>query len=226
VTIKGPGIIHDFDQCLSLATVAAGGSTTTPPSGGDFALVEDVLVYGCWSGIAIALGNASKCVECRVHDARTGGLIAVVPTSPPLGPPALPFTFVGGIGIIMGSGCLLESSIVEASDNGATVGQDCKVWDLVVDGINHIGLRVGAGTTVARSVISHYHDGPGIDYRPCSIGLGCHDSSNSVGPGSRGVPGLRRFVDVRAAVITDCATNNGGIKSSPTSPPGQCGVAG
>src|SRR5262245_45344770 len=103
VTIKGPGISHDFDQCLSLATVAAGGSTTTPPSGGDFALVEDVLVYGCWSGIAIALGNASKCVECRVHDARTGGLIAVVPTSPPLGPPALPFTFVGGIGIIMGS---------------------------------------------------------------------------------------------------------------------------
>src|SRR5262249_61083437 len=60
VTIKGPGIIHDFDQCLSLATVAAGGSSTTPPTGGAFALVEAVLAYGCWSGLAVAMGNGSK----------------------------------------------------------------------------------------------------------------------------------------------------------------------
>src|SRR5262245_18534688 len=221
VTIKGPGIIHDFDACISLATVP--NSTTTPSTGGAFALVEDVLVYGCWSGIGIALGDGSKCVECRVHDARTGASIAVVPTSPPLGPPALPFTFVGGIGIIMGSGCLLESSIVEASDNGVTVGQDCKVWDLVIDGINHTGLRVGAGTTVARSVISHYHDGPGIDYRPCVIGLGCQDSSNSVFPGATGAPGAPTIVDTPgAAVITDCATNNSGVKYRPTFPLLQC----
>src|SRR5262245_59060340 len=114
VTIKGPGIIHDFDQCLSLATVnGLGGTGTGTLTGGTFALVEDVLVYGCWSGVAIALGDGSKCVECRVHNARTGGLINYTPTAGPLGPPSAPavptFQFVGGIGIIMGSGCLLES---------------------------------------------------------------------------------------------------------------------
>src|SRR5262249_1569218 len=76
VTIKGPGIIHDFDFCIALGT---------------YALVEDVLAYGCWAGIGIFLGDGSKCVECRVHNARTGGPV--------------------GFGIVLGDSCLLESSI-------------------------------------------------------------------------------------------------------------------
>src|SRR5262249_30707074 len=68
VTIRGPGIVHDFDFCIGL---------------GNYALVQDVLAYGCWAGIGIFLGDGSKCVECRVHNARTGG-----------GP--------GGVGIVLG----------------------------------------------------------------------------------------------------------------------------
>ena len=135
------------------------------------------------------------------------------------------------MGIVQGLGCLLESSIVETSDDGAVVGQDCKVWDLVVDVVGGIGLRVGAGTTVARTVISHYHDGPGLDYTRCGglVGAagaltarGCQDSSNSV---TLSTGGGISILDAPAAVgfgaslvTTDCATNGlangigGGIK--------------
>jgi hypothetical protein len=176
VTIKGPGIVHDFDACITL---------------GAYALVEDVLVYNC-VGNGIFLGDASKCVQCRVHDVRVAG---------------------GAIGISMGNGCLLESSIVEQSDHGAVVGQDCKVWDLVVDTIVQTGLKVGAGTSVARSVISHFHNGPGLDYTACTAALGCQDSSNSVWPNSAATA----ILDTPAGrVITDCATNNNGTKYIPT----------
>jgi len=192
VTIKGPGIIHDVDTCISLGT---------------YALLENVLVYGCWGTDGITLGHASKCVECRVHNAKTT---------------------TEAFGIVMGDGCLLESSIVETSDNGAKVGQDCKVWDLVVDDVLHRGLVVGGGTSVARTVISHYHDGPGLDYTACGAidpvngtTLGCQDSSNSVGPNDAGVPGI---ADGVAPVITDCATNNTSVKYVPTTPPLQCGL--
>jgi hypothetical protein len=199
--IQGPGIVHDFDTCISLGT---------------YSLVESVLAYNCGDGIV--LGDASKCVQCRVHDARASG----VP---------------GGTGIIMGLGCLLESSIVENSDNGARVGQDCKVWDLVVDTFVRTGLKVGAGTAVARSVISHFHNGPGIDYTSCTApGLGgvcvngsacgCQDSSNSVFPSSTATAILDTGVPP-PSVITDCATNTGfpllpGSKYIPLFPVPQC----
>jgi hypothetical protein len=221
VTIKGPGVVHDFGVCIAL---------------GRYALVQDVLVHDCLNGVGtvlatgILLGEGSKCVECRVHDVREGGVI-------------------GGTGIVLGDGCLLESSIVEFSDNGAQVGQDCKVWDLVVDSVTRKGLTVGAGTSVARSVISHFDDGPGLDYTACRATttgyptvLGCQDSSNSVWPalatsacsiadGSPGVPPnancptFTTSPGVFAPVITDCATNNRGIKYIPGAPVGQCVVA-
>ena len=179
MTIKGPGIVHDFGTCIQV---------------GNHALVADVLVYNC-EFAGIRTGNFSKCVECRVHDVRT--------SEPPF-----------GVGITMGLGCLLESSIVETSDVGVIVGNDCKVWDLVVDGTIGTGLAVGRGTSVARTVISHYHDGPGLDYTNCGIGAiltarGCQDSSNSVSvPLAAGAPSI---VDV-AGVTTDCATNKDGTR--------------
>ena len=186
ITITGPGIVHDFDVCIIVT--------------GNHNKVEDVLAYNCQS-FGIALGNFSKCVQCRVHDVRR--------SEPP-----------NGIGIFQGLGCLLESSIVETSDDGALVGEDCKVWDLVVDVVGGKGLTVGAGTTVARTVISHYHDGPGLDYTRCGgiVGAagaltakGCQDSSNSV---TLSTGGGISILDAPAAtgfgpslVTTDCATN-------------------
>ena len=167
---------------------------------GNHNFVGNVLAYNCGS-FGIALGNFAKCVECRVHDVRR--------SEPP-----------NGVGIVLGLGCLLESSIVETSDDGALVGQDCKVWDLVVDVVGGKGLTVGAGTTVARTVISHYHDGPGLDYTFCGglVGAagaltakGCQDSSNSV---TLSTGGGISILDAPAAigfgaslVTTDCATN-------------------
>ncbi len=171
MTIKGPGIIHDFGLCVIL---------------GNYALVQDVLVYNC-TIVGIVLDNFSKCVECRVHDVRGAE--------------------VDGIGILLGLGCLLESSIVERSDIGAIVGSDCKVWDLVVDTVLKTGLTVSAGTSVARTVISHFHDGPGLVYNCSNIGLasGCQDSSNSVAiaTGGAAVVGIASTGNV----TTDCATN-------------------
>jgi hypothetical protein len=142
---------------------------------GAHALVSSVLVYDCngEDGAGIWLGNFSKCVQCRVHNV---------------------FSSEGtSIGIILGNGCLLEASIVATSDFGARVGHDCKVWDLVVDSVEEGGLKVGSGTAVARTVISHCHNGPGIDYCDCGKGEGvsgqnnpfprpgaCVDSSNAV----------------------------------------------
>ena len=172
------------------------------------ALVQDVLVYNCeFEGIKV--GHSSKCVECRVHD------------------------IVEGTGIEMGPWCLLESSIVETSQNGAVVGHNCKVWDLVVDGIDETGLKVGnateggGGTSVARTVISHVHDGPGIDYCDCGTGTfppnvtpnvtgqfsACQDSSNSVS--IFGTVGAIPIKDknngcTNGKVVTDCATNQAG----------------
>lgn len=190
-TIRGPGVVHDWNTCVDL---------------GDYALVQDVLAYNCQVGIR--LGNFSKCVQCRVHNA------------------------VGfedsGIGITMGEGCLLESSIVETSDKGAFVGHDCKVWDLVLEDINLTGLEVGYGSIVARTVISGGHNGPGIDYCNCNNGprrpdSACVDSSNSVS--NNGVQVVCNIADGSgdfcespnldcngSNVITDCATNVDGTR--------------
>lgn len=193
VTIVGPGIIHDFGFCVRL---------------GMHALVKDLLVHDCQPSVAIApfgafiglggitLGPHSKCEQCRVHDVRI---------SEPAG---------RAWGIYMGYGCLLESSIVELSDNGAWVGSDCKVWDLVVDGAVHIGVYAQAGTEVARTVVSHCNDGPSIQY-DCGVGFSgygtthaCQDSSNSAWCPS---PGLGITIS-SGNVVTDCATNNNGTK--------------
>ena len=54
-TINGPGIVHDFDGCIVIP--------------GNHNFVGNVLAYNCQS-FGIALGDFSKCVECRVHDVR------------------------------------------------------------------------------------------------------------------------------------------------------------
>jgi hypothetical protein len=171
MTIKGPGIVHDFLTCIDL---------------GNYALVQDVLAYNC-EFFGIRTKDFSKCVECRVHDVRSSE--------------------VDGIGIQLGLGCLLESSIVERSDIGAQVGSDCKVWDLVVDTVLKHGLLVLSGTSVARTVISHFHDGPGLVYNCGTItgASGCQDSSNSVAiaTGGAAVVGIQTVGNV----TTDCATN-------------------
>lgn len=199
VTIKGPGVIHDFAFCIRVGT---------------HALVMDVLAHDCQptfrttpNGLAIGLGGItlgahSKCVQCRVHDSRISE------------PPG------GAWGIWMGMGCLLESSIVELSDNGARVGSDCKVWDLVVDGAVHVGVSAQAGTEVARTVVSHCSDGPGI-YYDCAAGFGgfganhaCQDSSNSVWCPAP-LPPAVVFGGIQIGsgnVVTDCATNTNGTK--------------
>ena len=212
-TIKGPGIVHDFDGgCIIISQNASAAGFPTVADGGRFTLVENVLAYNC-AGFGIRLGSFSKCVQCRVHDVR--------------------LSEGNGVGIEIGfatgndGGCLLESSIVERSDIGVLVGTDCKVWDLVVDTVGISGLVVGAGTTVARTVISHYHNGPGLDYTRCGTvtgAKGCQDSSNSV---TLSLAGGQSIADAAAFVITDCATNGstgvgGGIKYVPTAPTGQC----
>jgi hypothetical protein len=213
-TISGPGIIHDFEACIVLGDPGVAPYTVTPPSGGKHDLIQNVLVYNCEAYGIRLVGGFGKCVECRVHDVRGSE--------------------VNGVGISLGQrlvdtngaelrpgqpGCLLESSIVERSDIGAWVGQDCKVWDLVVDGVTQTGLRVGVGTSVARTVISHYHDGPGLDYRACLAGStnqtanGCQDSSNSVAiTTGAGLAIADALTSTDGVVITDCATNAAGIK--------------
>lgn len=198
VTVKGPGIIHDFGGCISL---------------GRHTLVESVLAYNCGAA-GIETGGQSKCVQCRVHNSRVSE------------PPGSAW------GIIMGDGCLLESSIVLSSDNGAWVGSDCKVWDLVVGSetfpIIKTGVKVGAGTSVARTVVSHCHDCPAIDYTGCSTPANangapraCQDSSNSVYV----TAGQATIADavttaLGGEVVTDCATNHNGVRYEGTK--GQC----
>ena len=219
VTVKGPGIIHDWGSCIVLS---------------DFALVQDVLAYNCGGESGISLGNWSKCVQCRVHNVRNSEHT--------------------GVGIGLGDGCLLESSIVETSYYGARVGHDCKVWDLVLEGIRKTGLKVGQGTSVARSVISGCNNGPGLDYCDCgtppsgSFGTysACQDSSNSVS--NCGAIIINNIADFTAPtefglaccafpsggipctapakaprVVTDCATNVDAQLFLPADPPGQCG---
>jgi hypothetical protein len=216
--LTGPGVVHDFDSCVSL--------------GGNHQRIKDVLAYNCQT-VGIWAGNFSKCVQCRVHDVRSSegtgvGIIIGGRVTPALaGFPDLLSSFAST------GGCLLESSISERSDWGAIVGRDCKVWDLVVDTVGGIGLKVGRGTSVARTVISHYHDGPGLDYRDCTVGNtdlsanGCQDSSNSVTL-STGV-GALAIVDTPGVVTTDCATNGrrngvgGGIKYAGNALPGAVG---
>ncbi|MDE2321409.1 MAG: hypothetical protein KGL31_05755, partial [candidate division NC10 bacterium] len=160
-----------------------------------------------------------------------------------------------GYGITMGNWCLLESSIVETSQNGAQVGHNCKVWDLVIDGgrtpVMHTGLTVGGGgTAVARTVVSHVLDGPGIDYCGCSLRAlpgedgavvddpdhsACQDSSNSVAliagtpsikDANNGCPGIGSGPPATGTVVTDCATNNEGVRYPGTKNTGpfDCGL--
>ncbi len=179
---------------------------------GNYALVADVLAYNCQGegGAGIKLGDFSKCVQCRVHNVLASE--------------------DNGTGIILGQGCLLESSIVETSDQGARVGHDCKVWDLVLEDINETGLKVGSGTSVARTVISGGHNGPGIDYCDCLFGpqpgrSACQDSSNSVNNNGALIVNniqdgtVQYGVDCPDSgsfrVVTDCATNVNGVRYDP-----------
>ena len=74
ITIKGPGIVHDFDgPCISL--YQATNTRAVPPTsdGGRNSLVQNVIVYNCGT-FGIRLGSFSKCVGCLVHD--TGHYLA------------------------------------------------------------------------------------------------------------------------------------------------------
>jgi hypothetical protein len=226
--ISGPGIIHDFDSCVEL--------------GGNHQLAQNILVYNCQT-VGIHLGNFSKCVECRVHDVRSSegtgvGIVIGTQSAANSAFPGLLSSF-NGLG-----GCLLESSIVRSSDWGAIVARDCKVWDLVVDSVVGTGLKVGRGTSVARTVISHYHDGPGLDYTDCVgpdpanlTANGCQDSSNSVTlqtgiplPGACPAsaisinPGGLLVANGPGTVTTDCATNCSGNKFPGLPAPGNCSL--
>ena len=69
ITIKGPGIVHDFDgPCISLYQAPIPGAMRPISGGGRDSLVENVLAYNCGT-FGIRLGSDSRCVGCRVHDA-------------------------------------------------------------------------------------------------------------------------------------------------------------
>ena len=74
ITIKGPGIVRDFDgPCISLYQAPPSGAMRPISGGGRDSLVENVLAYNCGT-FGIRLGSDSRCVGCRVHD--TGHLLS------------------------------------------------------------------------------------------------------------------------------------------------------
>ena len=74
ITIKGPGIVHDFDgPCISLYKAPERGAMRPISGGGRDSVVENVIAYNCGT-FGIRLGGDSRCVGCRVHD--TGHLLS------------------------------------------------------------------------------------------------------------------------------------------------------
>jgi hypothetical protein len=73
ITIKGPGIVRDFDgPCISLYKAPERGAMRPVSVGGRNCLVENVTAYNCGT-FGIRLGGDSRCVGCRIHD--TGHLL-------------------------------------------------------------------------------------------------------------------------------------------------------
>jgi hypothetical protein len=173
--VWGPGIVKAFGTCIG------DGDDGTPPPNlninppNDVA-VEGLLLNNCATGINI--GESYKIKEVRIHDCTPSTLF--------------------GIGMLLGRGGFIESSIVRSCDYGVITGQNNKIWNLVVTNHLFTGLQLGAYTTttppvgiagsgagnaVSRTVISHPRSTAtkGIDYTLCgTAGFGCQDGSNSV----------------------------------------------
>jgi hypothetical protein len=205
--ILGPGIVKGFETCIHA---------------GDHVAVEDLITNQCATGIKA--GRSYKIKEVRVHDCTSS-----------VGP---------NIGIDLGgvdsgdfdddccAGGFIESSIVRACDFGVITGKNNKIWNLVVSFHNDVGLEVGGGTAVSRTVISTPASTStiGLDYSDCcqspvgslnpngtpvegNLQEGCQDGSNSV---QDHLPGLniivQEFESELCRVITDGHTNcNGDI---------------
>jgi hypothetical protein len=180
---------------------------------GDHVAVEDLLTNQCATGIKA--GRSYKIKEVRVHDCTSSN-----------GPNI-------GIDLDESAGGFIESSIVRACDFGVITGKNNKIWNLVVSFHNDVGLEVGGGTAVSRTVISTPASTStiGLQYSDCcqfAAGAllpngqsgqereGCQDGSNSV---QDHLPGLNITLseddggDLESCdpvVVTDGHTNCGG----------------
>jgi hypothetical protein len=169
--------------------------------------IEDLLTNQCSTGIRA--GDSYKIKEVRVHDCVSS-----------FGPDI-------GIDLFDSAGGFLVSSIVRACNHGVITGKNNKIWNLVVSRHNDVGLEVGGGTAVSRSVISSPRSEStiGLDYTGCcqdgAAGRdeGCQDGSNSVQdhfPGSDSQRPLNILVELPppsselCKIVTDTRTNCGG----------------
>jgi hypothetical protein len=170
-------------------------------SAGDDVAVEGLVTN--WCGIGIIAGDSYKIKEVRIHDCLPSSLT--------------------GIGIALGQGGFIESTIVRNCDYGVTTKTNNKIWNLVVTGHNFIGLEVLTGNAVSRTVISHpgssatvglyYH----CDTTPGIPPGGCQDGSNSVSGHatglniSLGVGAVGNVITQPQEILTQSATNCNGL---------------
>jgi hypothetical protein len=173
---------------------------TVCASTGNHSAVERILFNQCAAGIVA--GNQYKIKEVRVHD-------------------CTPSSFTG-VGIALGRGGFVESSIVRACDFGVVTGQNNKIWDLVVTRSLFTGLQVDGGNAVSRTVISHPRSVAtiGLDYTRCgpagstaAVVVGCQDGSNSVSghsPADNIVLGAAAVVTQSSDLPNNTATNCNG----------------
>ncbi len=177
--------------------------------GGDHVAVDDLITKNCATGIKA--GDSYKIKEVRVHECRTSG-----------GPNI-------GLDLTGSTGGFIESSIVRACDTGVLTGKNNTIWNLVISRHLFVGLKVGPGTAVSRTVISSplSVSTNGLDYTGCcDLGAakkveGCQDGSNSVQDHPSGHNILRcQFSPTSTTgaggggggVVTDTRTNCGGAR--------------
>ena len=183
--------------------------------GGNDVAVETVLFNQC--GFGIFLGESYKVKEVRIHDCTPSSLF--------------------GIGMLLGQGGFMESSIVRACDYGVITGANNKIWNLVVTRHTFRGLwLLAAGNAVSRTVISHPRSTStiGLDYTNCGTNTGttanntgCQDGSNSVSGHVAGnnviLPGgtttsavVTQSSDLTSNSATNCNGSGVGRRDGPT----------
>jgi hypothetical protein len=164
--VSGPG--YDFTPAATGIVLGNNGFLWGPGIvkqfancviGGNDVAVETVLLNQC--GFGLVLGESYKVKEVRIHD-------------------CTPSSFFG-VAMLLVQGGFIESSIVRACDFGVVTGTNNKIWNLVITRHSFVGLIVGAGNAVSRTVISHPRSTAtiGLLYN-CVAGAGCQDGSNSV----------------------------------------------
>jgi hypothetical protein len=154
-------------------------------------------------GIGILMGDSYKVREVRIRNCVTSA--------------------GQDIGMLLGQGGFIESSIVRDCRFGVVTGSNNKIWNLVISKHLLVGLIVGAGNAVSRTVISSPESWTtiGLDYRGCgTANAGCQDGSNSVqdhcdatvNPGVCGGTAAANLniLSTASSVVTDGATNCGG----------------